>query len=177
VDDLEIADDHPDYVVHKLASSDTLEGLALRFNSSISELQRINQLFDRGSLQFRTFIYVPRMPGSVPSSLPPMESFGQKDKKLQALASLKNRVNNAAGPAAPKMMTEEATVYLEDTDYDVEAAFNNYLDDMAWAKQQGNQPKRMLKPSNSPATPKSPASTLGGSNSPLLGNSEKRTCC
>ena len=72
------------YCKHYLEKSDTLQGLALRYNCSTNELRRINKLYSNDSIFLRQFLLVPaskQLPTSkqdTTSSPPPKHAVEKK---------------------------------------------------------------------------------------------------
>ncbi|CAK8676662.1 lysM and putative peptidoglycan-binding domain-containing protein 2-like [Clavelina lepadiformis] len=56
-----------EYVKHYLHKSDTVQGIALKYNISTEELRRINKLYSSDSIFLRTFLLVPA-PMTCPAS-------------------------------------------------------------------------------------------------------------
>uniref|UniRef100_A0A915HMF9 LysM domain-containing protein n=1 Tax=Romanomermis culicivorax TaxID=13658 RepID=A0A915HMF9_ROMCU len=52
-------------IVHQLTTSDTLQGLALKYNSSITEIKRLNKLWSNDSMYLRDCLKIPVISSSI----------------------------------------------------------------------------------------------------------------
>lgn len=119
---LEIAGDD-EFYTHIILEGDTLPGLSIKYKVSISEIKEVNRLYsDR--IHERTALRIPRKH---------TPTFSENEAQgLEQL--LKNRLINRFRRKTGIKSNAEALYYLENTNMDIDAAFNLWADDSAWEK-------------------------------------------
>ena len=124
------------YVKHYLDKSDTLQGLALKYDSSTDELRRINRLYSSDSIFLRQYLLVPApkvfpISGPENAGVPQLNNVSDEppERDVDALSFLKQLDSKiSAGKNAIKdfkynnnpISTEEArasALYLRTSDY------------------------------------------------------------
>jgi len=101
------------YKKHAIGSSDTLQGIALKYSVSTEELRRINKLYSSDSLFLRTFLLIPIETAKAPVK--------EDCSKSRADAS----TNHKHGHAESEI---DATLFLKQMDSKILAGKNAFKD-------------------------------------------------
>eukprot|EP01121_Diplochlamys_sp_Union-15-3_P002516 TRINITY_DN1221_c0_g5_i1.p1 TRINITY_DN1221_c0_g5~~TRINITY_DN1221_c0_g5_i1.p1 ORF type:complete len:287 (-),score=56.87 TRINITY_DN1221_c0_g5_i1:90-950(-) len=109
---------------HELSPTDTLAGLALKYNVSIAAIKRAN-LLTGDSIKHLLHILIPTGDPSAPR---PHSS--DKDKISVLIHEFKGKA---------KCSMEEAKWYLESNDYDMKLALKEYKSDVDWENSEGSK--------------------------------------
>ena len=117
--DLEDMIDHPGYIAHRVTRCDTLAGLALKYKTSTSVIRRVNRLPNDMVFQ-RDWIFIPKTAGVI---TPVPSSDAIPHSHLIRLFIQETRC-----------IREEASFYLEESDWNVEAAVSAWKEDCRWDK-------------------------------------------
>jgi len=121
-----------DYAKHEVQFTDTLPGLAIKYNTNVAKLKQINKLFTNEEMHKLKYLLVP-LPGAVTKGdAPPCFQFSPS-YHIQKLLS--------AGADCP----EEAVFYLEDNGWDLELARESMEEDMEWAQEELRKRKGKLR--------------------------------
>lgn len=115
------------YLIHEVVNTDTLMGLAIRYKTTVAELQKINKLPNH-QIFVRKYLYIPK-----------------SDEIQVPIRSSPASINRATLVAAFKTETgasaEEAKYYLSDADDNLKLALENWKKDMDWQTKRGSQKK------------------------------------
>ncbi|RUS14827.1 hypothetical protein BC937DRAFT_93268 [Endogone sp. FLAS-F59071] len=107
--------------VHYVQPTDTVVGLALKYNVDLTLLRRTNRIFHDNDIHARTALLIPGYAGlSVSSSPSPDDERKARLKRFQLQSK-------CIDPA-------EARVYMDAAEYNVEDALERYRDDLAWER-------------------------------------------
>jgi len=115
---LEEMKQHSDYFPHYVTSTDTLAGLSLKYNLPPSKIKQINRLHN-DSISHREVIYLPKTAesqGKTPGNR------DTEDDKICLFAFQTGCVR------------EESKFYLEEANWDVNKALEDWKSDVAWSK-------------------------------------------
>lgn len=111
-----VADD-PMVVEHTVMPDDTLQGICLRYNVSVTEVRRIN-LFSGSSIQCKKSLLIPVRRGVSYNIM--MQQYDSKEVVLQ-------KFRNATGEAVA-----EARIYLEEHSWDLDTSIAAWKTDENW---------------------------------------------
>jgi len=120
------------YFKHHVQTTDTLQGISLRYGIPVDDIKRVNKLFNASSLISRRFIYV-KTSKDVTSLPPPIET-SEEQRKRQMVSKFLN-----IGMDSSK---EEARAYLESNNWDLTAALKEYDADRIWERNNGSMPRK-----------------------------------
>lgn len=110
--------------------TDTVSGLALRYNTTAAAIRRLNSLWNDSELAGRKFVRVPcEGCGAVGQEFKPREV-----TEADALRYGATLVARLRGRCPGLRSTEEAEAYLTIVDWDVDRAVKEYDQDAAWEK-------------------------------------------
>jgi len=142
-------------MMHRLLSTDTLTGVALRYDTTPSAILRLNKLPSEAALHARATLLVPLRAGLAP---PP----GQAESEALAERKLAMRkLREAARLLGERLSTEEATLYLDETasGADWEAAAAEFEADVAWERSEGTTRAQTLRraAARAPMSPHNPS--------------------
>jgi hypothetical protein len=101
-------------IEHTVMSDDTLQGLCLRYRVSATDLRRSN-IFSGSSFQFKKTLRIPIAPGSIVQ--PQVDT---QEVKVQKFKNVTGEGN------------QEAHLYLENSDWDVDRAIGAWKGDENW---------------------------------------------
>lgn len=105
-------------VAHTVMPDDTLQGLCLRYGASPVAVRRMNH-FSGNSIQFKTTLLIP-----VGRAPPKLEQSPEYAREI-ILQQFRNRTGESIA---------EARFYLEDANYDLDAAIAEWCSDEQWEK-------------------------------------------
>eukprot|EP00038_Savillea_parva_P025426 m.47613 g.47613 ORF g.47613 m.47613 type:complete len:498 (+) comp6910_c0_seq1:117-1610(+) len=108
---------------HYVQHSDNLLGLAVKFETTVQEIKRLNRLTS-GNLYAQQWIWVPRPPNYTPDRLD-MPS-------LEAMIALRKRELVQTVVKKTKAILEEAVTYLQLAEWNADAAVDMARHDAAW---------------------------------------------
>ncbi|CAG8450866.1 13533_t:CDS:2 [Ambispora gerdemannii] len=114
-------------VIHYVRKEDTLPGLAFKYGIGISDIRRANRLFD-DNIFARTSLIIPNYFGP---------SLSEKQSKEDELKTLIKRFQLRSKCVDPT----EAKYYMEQSNYNIDAATQAYRDDVLWEMQHPRQEK------------------------------------
>jgi len=118
IDIQDLVPDENGNIKHEVKKTDTLVGVALKYDTTVAKLKQINKLFSNDELYKLKHLVVPASPTALnPDSPKFSEAF-----KIRKLAEL-----TLASP-------EECKFYLEDNFWDVHMAMESRAKDLAWAE-------------------------------------------
>jgi len=112
---------------HKVHPSDTLDGLAVRYNTTVSQIRRYNRriVFDTLDNVFGDNIFIPKN-GEV--GLAPV------DPKLEEQRIKKEKIRTFLFRAGHDCHESEAMFYLDENAFDLDTAWKQYQEDKEWEK-------------------------------------------
>lgn len=113
-----------DYVVHTILSSDTFQGLLLRYKIKAVELRRINQFSGTNLALAPSHLIIPLTGGRSLGSIRSQDT-NSAEYKLQLVLT-----------EHPYLTANERKAYLEMHDWDVDAALNDIRNDVQWEEDQ-----------------------------------------
>ncbi|KYR01253.1 hypothetical protein DLAC_02373 [Tieghemostelium lacteum] len=109
------------WVQHHVSTSDTLAGLAIRYNTSIDVIKRINLIKSNQCITHQTLLVpVSTVNPYTPPPPQPMSEEERKRKLIQLFAVSEN------------ISKEEARSYLSNNDWDITKAIKELKDDLDW---------------------------------------------
>jgi len=111
--------------LYVIEQTDTLPGLALRFNVSQQAIRDLNNI--TGNLQERATIFIP--------SQPKQQKKKTAEERQRELQRIQNRVITSFIRQTNCKSRQEATFYLKDTFFDLDDAVRKFKEDQAWANQ------------------------------------------
>lgn len=120
------------YFKHHVQTTDTLQGISLRYGIPVDDIKKINKLFNASSLISRRFIYV-KTSKDITSLPPPIET-SEEQRKRQMVSKFVS-----IGKDSSK---EEARAYLESNNWDLAAALKEYDGDRNWEKTHGSMRRK-----------------------------------
>lgn len=114
------------FIFHSVQLTDTLPGIALRYNTTVAYLKQLNKLFSNTDLyKLKTLIVPDPEFAPHPVSLSPSPSSSltsnQQSRQINKLAMVEN------------ICKEEALFYLADNNWDFSLARASFGDDIEWA--------------------------------------------
>jgi len=112
---------------HPVVSTDTLAGIALKYNTKAAYIKQLNKLFDDKHLYSKSHVFVP-WPSQTLSEAAIIETKALEEKRLQQTLIKKFQRENGAGK-------EEASFYLEEVNFDYAKAVEQYKEDFQSQKQ------------------------------------------
>ncbi|KAJ3034356.1 hypothetical protein HDV00_005164 [Rhizophlyctis rosea] len=104
-------------VKHYIASTDTLQGIALMYGVEISAIRQANSLFT-DDVFARSWLWIPDVPESRRPSPDPDDENKRLVKRFQLISKCKD--------------VEEAWSYMRQQDFNLDAALEQYWSDVAW---------------------------------------------
>jgi len=112
---------------HKVHPSDTLDGLAVRYNTTVSQIRRYNRriVFDTLDNVFGDTIFIPRN-GEV--------GIAPVDPKLEEERIKKEKMRAFLFKAGHDCHESEAMFYLDENAFDLDKAWKQYQEDKEWEK-------------------------------------------
>jgi len=132
----------PRFFNHIILPSDTLQGIALRYGVTTRELRDENMLTTTAHLHERAALKIPIKRNNAPSQdIDPRELKAIMERRLVARFMKETRTKERS----------EALFYLEETNFDVNAATQLFFDDGVWAHEHPC-PKSLTQPSSAPAS-------------------------
>jgi len=153
---------------HPIKDGETLVGIALGYGIPLVELQRVNRLPTRQIFQL-TELLIP-----VDYTRKPLVQVTSVDPKAQAIINFKRKTG---------CLLEEATYYLESSEYNMEVALAEYRDDLKWEatharnkKQPGFASKLHGKPAPRNSKKKNIKNTTKTTNNSTSSKKKKRKC-
>jgi len=118
-----------DYLTHIILDTETLQGIGLKYDISVSEIKKLNKM-TTDALHERTLLKIPvKNPPSSYSS-DPVELEDLLKKRLIARFKRDTKITSK----------DEALYYIENNSGDYDAAIKEYHSDIVWEKQK-NLPK------------------------------------
>lgn len=117
------------FLVHHVRRTDTLTGLTLRYNISIEEIRKSNHLiYSNASLQTHRAVLIPlKSTTRIPPPAPPTIEEQQDDAQKICIKRWQMRTKDTS--------RNLGRYYLEQVDWDVEAAIRNWQLDNDWEQQ------------------------------------------
>jgi len=109
---------HPNFFEHRVTSADTLQGLAIRYNTTTETIRRVNRMKTNDVFERKT-VFIPKSN----DYQMPIETTEQGPSRGQLLNQFVFET---------KCSTEEARFYLEDADWDTQQAIAAWKDDQNW---------------------------------------------
>ncbi|KAG7351733.1 hypothetical protein IV203_007781 [Nitzschia inconspicua] len=113
-----------DYVVHTVLSSDTFQGILLRYKIKAIELRRINQFSGTNLALAPSHLVIPLTVGRSLDNIR-LQDTTSMEYKLQIILT-----------EYPHLTATERKAYLEMNDWDVDAALTEIRNDMQWEEDQ-----------------------------------------
>lgn len=130
-----------DYLMHEVRRTDTLAGLALKYNTNITILKQVNRLYSTGELYKLKYIKVPNPnPGTTPPPPSPSPDTPTSAKRPFSYTWSLQKLVEATGACQ-----EEALFYLEDNGWDAKLARESRELDIQWAEGELRRRKTKLK--------------------------------
>eukprot|EP00035_Acanthoeca_spectabilis_P031215 m.13034 g.13034 ORF g.13034 m.13034 type:complete len:473 (+) comp4610_c0_seq2:1719-3137(+) len=111
-------------VRHYVQPSDNLQGLAVKYHTTVQEIKRLNRLTSTNLFAVQ-WIWVPRPPDYSPEKL--------DVPSVEAMLALRKRELVQTVIKGSKVMMEEAVAYLQLADWNAESAADMARRDKAWA--------------------------------------------
>jgi len=123
-----------EYIIHQVASNDTLVGISLYYHAKIADIQKLNNLTSHQIFHKKTLLIPPP-----DVELPPKKLVYESNEQLrqQKLMKIFMELNNCS--------KEEAKYYMELCEFNIEEATKQWKMDDQWAdaaKQKNNKPAR-----------------------------------
>ena len=143
----------PPFIDHPVTKSDTLFGLPLKYNISIAEIKRINDLAT-DNISYLKIIKIPR--GNYKGILPNKDNL--PDSKRSLVRKLKNTYN---------LSEAEAKYYLDLVDYNYELACKEYQQDEEFEIQNQQKLQQVITTTTTTTNNKS-SNTTTNNNNPIL---------
>eukprot|EP01132_Coremiostelium_polycephalum_P007856 gene7856-9673_t len=110
------------WVQHRVTTTDTLAGLAIKYNTTIDVIKRINLIKNNQCITHQTLLVPVSGPVTVTTQAPQSAmTEKEKQRKLIQLFAVSENVS-----------AEEARSYLETNDWDIVQAIKQYKDDLGW---------------------------------------------
>jgi len=116
------------YYNHVIMETDTLPGLALRYSATVQELRAINKLV-ADNLHERIVLKVP---------VRGLPNLNTDPKELEAL--FRKRLISRFHKKTKCVTEEEAVFYLENHQFDIDVAIQEYNKDISWEQKNGCPP-------------------------------------
>lgn len=114
IDDGCVKFDKPSIVEHTVMHGDTLQGICLRYRVSATDLRRAN-MFSGNNIHFKTSLLIPINAGAIVKP-----QFETHDVLLQRFKNLTSE------------RTEEARLYLNEHEWNLEQALKSWKNDQQW---------------------------------------------
>jgi len=118
-----------DYITHIILDTETLQGISLKYDVSVSEIKKLNKM-STDALHERTLLKIPVKNLQSNYSADPAQLEDLLKKRLVARFKRETKT----------MSSDEALYYLENNFGEYDAAIKEYRADIAW-EQQKNLPK------------------------------------
>ena len=117
------------FLVHHVRKTDTMTGLSLRYNVTIDEIRKVNHLiYSNASLQTHRAVLIPVKPTTrIAPPAPPTIEEQRDDAQKICIKRWQMRTKDTS--------RNLGRYYLEQVDWDVEAAIRNWQLDNDWEKQ------------------------------------------
>jgi len=115
------------FIVHPLNRLDTLMGLALRYDVPIDELKRVNQLTGH-NISHLFEILIPLKPNQTPEVK--KIHLTKKQEQDQLIRSFRSKTG---------VDLDEAKFYMEEANFDLDAALSEYKADSQWEASKGKK--------------------------------------
>eukprot|EP01038_Epipyxis_sp_PR26KG_P010304 gene10304-13850_t len=101
---------------HVIMPEDTLQGICLKYHASVVEVRRLN-MFSGNTISFKKSLLIPIAPG--------MKIKLQKSSKEVIIQRFQNETNESK---------QNALIYLEENNWDLQVSINNWKSDENWEK-------------------------------------------
>jgi len=115
-----------DFTKHHVRGTDTLQGLALKYNSTIDRLKKANKIFSGDQICLK-YVYIPSKLSKIEDS--PVYLRKPKPKTTPNIERLADRFMTET-----QCTLDEAVYYITNTDGNYEVSLNQYHQDLAWSK-------------------------------------------
>jgi len=113
------------FYTHIIMPTDTLQGLALKYGVTVSEIRTENRLTTGANLHERATVRIPVRKDKIEE-----ETLSERDKEL---LMQKRLVASFRRQARGNVSLDEAFYYLNLTQFDLSASLSIYAEDLAWA--------------------------------------------
>jgi len=117
------------YFRHPVASTDTIAGLALKYNTKAIHVKQLNKLFDDKQLYSKKHVLVPWHSEKLPENSDMIFDEARKTQERDQKHVILKRFQREHG-----LSKEEATYYMEETEYNYEKATKQFKDDLVLEK-------------------------------------------
>jgi len=119
------------FIKHFIKSTDTLQGLALKYDCSVDKIKKSNEMFHQGTHITQKALYIPGPYSKIEQS----PHFEDKKSKQPSVMQSAKKLMKAVG-----CDREEAIFYVEQAKGDYEKALAKHTEDEQWAKQNKKTP-------------------------------------